>query len=226
MYVNLALVLLPLLTVISAIRIPLLQNATLIPISNASSAIIDNQTCDQCLCRMNSSYLALNCFPNNTCQFFSTYPRTYTIQSISQARLYFLQQILPDPSQCCIPNTSYLINKINAANWTSISVSGPRCIVLDNHGYLVTMSTTNKTILRLSPTNLTIVNQSAPLAYSGNMRTIAYYSGAYYVGFDNLIVVMNSNDFTILQNITASVIQGARDMMFLTRWTNICSYFY
>ena len=216
MSINSVLVLFLFLTVISAIRIPLLQNATLIPISNASSTIINNQTCDQCLCRMNSSHLALNCFPSNTCQFFSTYPRTYTIQSISQARLYFLQQILPDPSQqCCMPNTSYLMSKINTANGISVNMATPHCMVLDNDGYVVTVSAANNSFVRLYPRTLSIANQVALLSFPGSIRTVIYYNESYYIGFDNLIILMNATDFTVIENISASVPQGVRDMIFL-----------
>ena len=215
MSVNPVLVLLLLLTVISAIQIPFLENATLIAVSNSNSTIINNQICIQCLCALTSSYLALNCFPNNTCQFFSTYPRTYTVQTISQARLYFLQRALPNPSQCCMPNTSYLMDKIYAANWIAANLSGPRCMTFDNHGYLITISAINKTIVRLFPTNLTIVSQSAPVPSSGTIRTVVYYNEAYYVGFDTRIVVLNSSDFTVLRSITASVIQGVRDIMLI-----------
>ena len=72
-----------------------------------------NKTCNECVCMSNSSYIALNCFPNDTCEFFHTSSRTYQIQSSSQVDLYFLQQIFPNASQCCMSNASHLLNQIN-----------------------------------------------------------------------------------------------------------------
>ena len=177
--------------------------------------MITNRTCNQCLCLSNSSYMALNCFPNNTCQFFFTFSRTYTIQSTSQARLYFLQQIFPNASQCCISNTSYLLNKLNTTASIITQVFSPRCLVLDNNGYIVTVSQQNWTIVRLYATNLTVVKYPTPPTFPINPNTITYRSEAYYVGFDPYILVLSSSNFTVLHNITAPYLQGTRGMIFL-----------
>lgn len=138
-------------------QIPYIDNASFISISNSNSLLINNQTCEQCLCLTNVSYLALNCFPNNTCQFFLTYSRTYKIQSSLQTRLYFLQKIFPNTSQCCMPDTSYLMNRLRTAIPISINVSSSCCLILDNHGYLVTVSESNFTMIRFYSTSTTSI---------------------------------------------------------------------
>ncbi len=200
---------------VTTIQIPFIDNAIFIAMSNSSSTTIINQTCNQCLCQSNSSYIALNCFPNDTCQFFTTYPRTYRIQSISQARLYFLQQILPNESQCCMPNTSYLLNQLNTITPIFANVLAPRCIVLDNYGYIVTVSQVNYTIVRLYSTNLTVVNQPVSPIFTSVPMTIAYYDETYYVGFQFFILAIDSSNLGILSNITTPYLQGTRGMIFL-----------
>src|SRR5262249_6314519 len=140
---------------------------------------------------------------------------TYKIQLMSQARLYFLRQIFPNASQCCMPNTSYLLNELKTVSSISAYVANPRCIVFDNHGYLVTVSYTNNTIIRFYATNLTIVDQPIPPIFNDNPTNLAYYNETYYVGFSYYILVINSNNFTILNNITSSYLNGVRDMMFI-----------
>jgi hypothetical protein len=82
------------------------------------------------------SFVRFNWFPNNTCQLFYSFSVTYEIQSMPQAQLYFSQGILPNKSQYCMPNTNNLLNKLDTANKISANIPSPRCIVLDNHGYI------------------------------------------------------------------------------------------
>jgi hypothetical protein len=201
--------------VVNTIQIPFIDNVIFAAISNSSSTLITNRTCNQCLCMSYSSYMALNCFANNTCQLFSTFPRAYKLQSVSLARLYFVQQIFPNASQCCVSNTSYLLDKLNSTAAIYATVLQPRCIVFDNNGYLVTLSQANNTIVRLYPTNLTIVRQPSSPKFDTTPMTITYYNEAYYVGFDSFILVIDSSVFTILYNITAPYLDGTRGMIFL-----------
>ncbi|CAF1005513.1 unnamed protein product [Adineta steineri] len=199
-----------------ATKIPFINNTVFIPTSNTDITIITNQTCSQCLCFiLNSSYIALNCLPNDTCQFFNTFSRTYTIQTISQARLYFFQEIFPNASQCCISNTDYLINKLNTTTPIHANIPGPRCLVFDNNGYLVTVSWSINQIIRLYPTNLTIVSYPLSPRFNDSPQLITYHNEAYYVAFPYYIVAVDTNTLTILSNITAPNLSGTRGMMFL-----------
>jgi hypothetical protein len=133
------------------------------PLSKSNSTAIINGTCAQCLCMSSSPYLILNCFPNNTCQFFYNFSRTYKIQQIIDACLYFLQTIFPNASQCCMPDIDYLLNKLKTATPTYGSVLSPRCLALDDHGYLVTLSQVNNSIMRFNATNLSFMNRTTSL---------------------------------------------------------------
>ena len=191
----------------AAVQLPFLPNMTLVPESNSSSVTLINRSCDECLCESNASHSILNCFPNNTCQFFVDAPRTYKFQSILNGIVYFPRQILPNASQGCMPNTTDLLNRLNNATPTYAPVNGPRCLVMDNHGYLVTISYSNKSIVRFHPDNLTLVSPSPSLIFTHDPRSIAYNNGAYFVGFATYILVVDSNTMTQIHNISTPSIK-------------------
>jgi hypothetical protein len=124
--------------IIGAVQLPFLSNSTLVSQSNSTSVTLTNRSCDQCLCESNFPSI-LNCFPNNTCQLFVDAPLTYTLKPTPNALPFFPRRILPNASQCCMPNTTDLLNPSNNATPTYASVSVPRSLVMDNHGYLVTV---------------------------------------------------------------------------------------
>ncbi len=214
MSINIILTLTFLLVPISSDTIPYINGVIFAPASNSTSTTFINVTCNECLCMsLNSSDLLLNCMPNNTCQFFSTFPRTYNIQNVINASLYFLRGIFPDASQCCMPNLTYLLNKLQNATRTYANISNPRCLAIDNYGYLVTLSLGSSSLVRFNPTNMTLINEIFSLFDSP--YTLKYYNGNYYVGVGNEIVVVDSNNLTIQNNITAQNLSSTRDMMFL-----------
>ena len=200
---------------VTPIQIPVINNATFVAMSNSSTTIMTNKTCNECVCMSNSSYIALNCFPNDTCEFFHTFPRTYQIQSSSQVRLYFLQQIFPNASQCCMSNTSHILNQIHTVTPIYANVSGPRSLVFDNHGYLVAVSHRNFTIVRFYPANLTVVSNPVPPIFNSAPMSLTYSNEMYYVSLEYSILVIDSNNLTVLTTITTSDLNGARDVMFL-----------
>ncbi|CAF4405604.1 unnamed protein product, partial [Rotaria socialis] len=182
-------------TAVNSIMIPFINNATLISISNTSTA-------------------ALNFFSNNTCQFFNTFPLVYKIQLTLQAHLYFLQGVFPNKSQPCFSDTTCLLNRFNASNKIYTTVSYSRSMFIDNHGYLVTVSQGMSTLVRLYSGNLSVVSNPSCQPFNDMPYGIAYYNETYYVAFTNYILAIDSNNLTILQNITASYLNGARYMIF------------
>jgi hypothetical protein len=160
-----------------------------------------------------SAYLMLNCLLNNTCQFFSSFPRAYKIQKLINASLYFPQRIFPNASECCMPNLTYLLDKLQTATPIYGAVLSPRCLLFDNHGYAVTASKENNSIVRFDSTNLTLIGQTTGLFT--NLRTIGYYDENYYVGLLNSILVIDSNNLVVKNNITSSSLTETRDMMFM-----------
>ena len=196
-----------------AVRIPFIRNAIFIPLSSSNSTIITNYTCTQCLCMNFSSQLLLNCFPNNTCQFFSNFPQRYKIQQMDNATLYFPQGIFPNASQCCMPNLTHLLNRLRTTTPIYGRVNNPRCLAFDDHGYVVTNSYTEPTIIRFNSTDLRLIDITSGLFT--NSFSIQYYNGNYYVGLAERIVVISSSSLTIQNNITSINLNGVRDMMFL-----------
>ena len=107
--------------------VPYLQDVFLKPNGqeNANSTAMLDGTCDECLCKVFSDNVtidavALNCFPNNTCQLFSTLPVSYKLQASAGAQLHFLKGIFPSPSRCCMRNITELIDRLR--NTTPIQV--------------------------------------------------------------------------------------------------------
>ena len=199
-----------------AVQLPFLSNITLVPKSTSASVILTDRSCDDCLCEANF-YSILNCFPNNTCQFFVDAPRAYTLKPTPNALLYFPRQIVPNASQCCVPKRNQLVKRLENLALISSPVNGSRCLALDNHGYLVTVSHTDQTIVRFYANNLTQVDQSPPSLFSDSPLALTYHNEAYYVGFDYYILVVDSNNMTLMHNISTSALNGTRDIMFLNK---------
>ncbi|CAF2513314.1 unnamed protein product [Rotaria sp. Silwood2] len=195
---------------ISCIQIPFIQNVTLIPKYNWNSTTITNKTCEQCLCIATSIFVALNYFPNNTCQLFYTFPISYKIISTPQARLYFPQKIFPNATQCCMPNLGYLLDKLKNGTWTYVNVTSPRNILLDNNGYLVTVEMQPPKLDRFDPYNLTRISRT--VIPGSNAMTVAFINNTYFIGLTNgPIVAFINESLTVPNFINSPYIQGIRD---------------
>ena len=196
-------------------RIPYLSNVTFVAISNVSSVTLTYLTCDQCLCQSISSHLILNCFPDSSCQLFMSIPRTYRIKPALNALLYFPQGIIPNDSQCCMPNTSLLLDKLNTTTLTYANVSHSRCLLLDDQGYLVTVSYSEKNIVRFHSNNMTQISEPASPVFDDNPRGLSYSNGAYYVAYGSHISVVHTGNMTQLHSILTPELSGAQDMIFV-----------
>ena len=200
---------------INCSSVPFIRNVALVSRYESNSTIVTNSTIEQCLCLSASSFVAFNWYPNNTCQLFYSFPIRYTIQSTPKARLYFPQKIFPNASQCCMHDLSTLMNKYSTANRIAVNISTPRCLTLDNHGYLVTLSVTLRSIVRYYPNNLTVVTTPTPPTFTQDPNTIIYYDEEYYVGFETSISILSSNNFNTIRTITALAFSGVRDIGFV-----------
>ena len=111
-------------------------------------------------------------------------------------------------------NLTQLISQLSSATVRSVNVSKPRCLVIDNHGYLVTVEDGGILMNRFDPLTLTLVD-STNLTGSP-MTNIAYFREAYYIGRDpDKISIVDSNNLSTINIITAPQINGPRDMIFL-----------
>ena len=133
-------------SLVVCIQIPRIDNVSLIPITPTNFTTIFNSTCDQCICSALANHsAALNCFPNNnTCELFDRVPIRYRLQPVGQAQLYFPRGSLPNASQCCMPDLNELLKKLNNATKISVVQTGPRSLVVDDHGYIVTIQNWNQ----------------------------------------------------------------------------------
>jgi hypothetical protein len=202
-------------TLIKSINIPFINNTILQAGYPSNSTPLINGTCHQCLCISSLSYSALNCFPNSTCQLFSTFPPTYRIAETPGARLYFPRQTFPlNTSQCCMPNITDLLSKLNMVNMTLRNVTNPRQAIIDNHGYLVTAEEPTTSYLdRFDPTNLTRINHV--LLANPQSMAVTYFNGAYYIApYYSEMTVIDSENLTVLTNISTTT-YGIRDIIFL-----------
>ena len=200
----------------ASIQIPSINNVSLVSVYPINTTQMTNVTCRECLCSNSAiNALAINCFEfNQSCTFFTSFPRTYQIKSTAQARLYFPQQILPPSTQCCSPNLTDLIGKLTNASVRSVNTSKPRCLIVDNNNYLVTVEDRGNLLSRFHLINLTQVDQTN--ISGATFMSITYHQEAYFIGRnDDSVLVLNSNNLSILTTITSSNIRGIRDMIFL-----------
>ena len=202
-------------TVASSVKTPFIPNVILVPLSNSTSITLTNRTCDQCLCDSQASHAILNCFPNATCQFFVDAPRSYTVNSTPNAFLYFPRQVFPKASECWMPNTTSLLSQLNNAKPAYAFNTSPLCLLLDDHGYLVTLSQASWSILRFDPNNLTKIDLPASPTFPATPWSLAYNEGAYYVGFEYYIGVFSSSNMSLINTVTTAFLQGTRDISFL-----------
>ena len=107
------------------------------------------------------------------------------------------------------------MNRLTNITSTNGSVINPRCLVIDNHDYLITVSSTPKSIVRFHSNNLTQIDRSPSSLLHASPLALAYHNGAYYVAFDYYILVVDSNNMTLMHNISTSALNGTRDIMFL-----------
>jgi hypothetical protein len=198
---------------VNSIPIPFIQNVTLHTGYFENRSQLINGTCNKCLCMSPFSYSAINCYPNNTCQLFSTFPISYRIEATPGGRLYFPQQSFPNASQCCMPNINYLLNKLKMATMIFTSVLNPRDAVIDDYGYLVTVEVGGNTLDRFNPINLTEID-TVPLPNTQQM-SIAYFQDAYYIApLNGAMTVVDSENLTVLTSIPTQI-NGIPGIIFL-----------
>ena len=70
-------------------------------------------------------------------------------------------------------------------------------------------------IVRFHPSNLSEISQPPSPAFTNTPHSLIYRNRAYYVAFDNNILVLRSDNITLLHTISTSVLSGSRHMMFL-----------
>jgi hypothetical protein len=200
---------------VTPIQVAFIENVTLVPLSDYNNTVVANATCFECLCQLvSSSYAALNCLPNNTCSFFSIFPRRYQIQETLEATLYFPNQSIPEPSQCCMPDVSLLVSKLRNSTAIYTNIPSPRSLLLDNQDYLATVSYGGASLYLFNLSSLDRI--SFTYNFSSGPVANALQDGAYYVGVDNnYIAIVDSSSGVLLNIITSTLLNGPRGIIFL-----------
>ena len=203
-------------TAIATIKIPFVSNVTLVSKFPWGTTMLQNHTCSECLClTVLSNVTALNCFPNSTCQLFFTVPRSYKLQPTPRSILYFPNGILPNASQCCMPNLTYVIERLKNSTQQMTPTLGPRCLSLDDRNRLATVETSLAYVNLFDGTSLVNLSRTQPSTISV-YRSLAFHDGAYYIGMvnDNILVV-DSTNLSVQNTIVSAYLSGVRDMLFL-----------
>ena len=199
---------------INSILIRSIDNAFFAPISTSNFTMTYNRSKDECLCLAVPYYTMVNYFENGTCQIFITIPCAYQVQLKTQVHLYLFNESVSLTPQSCAADLALLIKKLNNAVPNDRSVAKPRCLVIDDHGYLVTVRNMQSLLDRYDPNNLTLIDQtplSTPYPF-----TITFHDGAYYIAtyFGNITVV-SSTTLTTINTISSSYINQPRDIIFV-----------
>ena len=215
--------LLALVVEIDGISLSYIQDVVLKPIGtqyvNKTTTI--NGTCDECKCKIfggNSSAnnVALNCFPNNTCQLFPTVPPSYKLQSSITARLYFGANMPPSTSQCCMPNITELISRLQNTTPTVVSFS----YALGAIGYdearpdrAVAIGSGTGDLYWFNPWNMSFIQSQT---INGRI-TIALYNGSMFTGIDNTprVNVFNDQSLACVNNKTYPSFNRVRKFLFM-----------
>ena len=198
------------------LQIPTIGNVSLVPRLPSNITTIINSTCDQCLClALERNAIAVNCFlSNDTCQLFDSLPKSYRLRPVSQSILSFPRGSLPPPGQCCMTDFGLLRASLLNATVVSVNVSSPRCILIDDQDRLVNVENGGTYLNRFHPDNLTLIDRT--LLPGSTTTTIAYHQGAYFIGKDdNTILIVNSDNLSTINVLTAPNMSSPRDMIFL-----------
>lgn len=215
---------------INGTAIPSIENVILRPLNenDLNDMMRFNTTCDRCLCDFftnysNQSFLALNCFNNHTCQFFSKFPKTYRLQPMNQSSLYFLKNIFPNASSCCMSSISDLISRLKSA--TPIVVNLPfqpssmsyeeqnpsEIALIGRHGaWVYWLNASNLQFIR----NNSIVNTSL---------TFAAYNQSIYTVVENspLMTVYNRQSNAVITTVTHPTFSRVRKFIFTNDGRNM-----
>lgn len=131
-----------------------------------------------------------------------------------QSRLYLFDPLFDPVQPGCSISGTVLIRKVNTSVSISITPTGSRCLLIDDHGYLVTVLTPSSIIERYEPTTLTLIDRIS--VTSSTAMSLSFFHGAYFVGLaSNNITVINSTSLTVINVISSTYLQNPRDMIFL-----------
>ena len=208
---------------VHTVSIPNIENVFLEPIgfSKPNTTILFNTTCQQCLCfyfdgSRNNTYLALNCFSNDTCQYFNTFPTSYKLTSSLGAKLYFLQNIFPNISTCCRQNITDVLSRLQSVTPKKINLTfTPYAFGYDVNqpNVAVVIGSTVGHLYWFNPFNLAFIRNDS----IWTSTTVALYNSSLFTSLNGIamVYVLNSQTMTQITNITYPNLSGTRKYIFL-----------
>ena len=209
--------------------IPYIQDFLLLPTGtgNGNNATTFNKTCDECLCQAfganaSTEYLALNCFANQTCQLFTSFPISYKMQDSVGAQLYFLQGSFPSPSQGCMPNITELIDRLKNATPIVVPLSfTPSTFGYDeaNPNEAVVIAGYAGDLYWFNPIDMSFL-RSQTISFR---ETIAIHNNTILTGIDGdpNVHVLDKQTLAPLANITYPSLIQVRKFLFLNNGQTI-----
>lgn len=197
-----------LITQVSSISIPFIKDVFLQTFPNPYITVRLNSSCEECLCQEftssnNSDGFALNCFSNRTCQFFPTFPETYKIQLSAGSRLYFLQNQFPNASQCCMPNITDLLTRLqNAVPIVMNLTFQPGALGYDE----------------ARPYEAAVAGWGVPILYWFNPFTMTFIQN-FLIGISYSLAIYNNQTFTSVMGVPAIQIRDSQTNNYLKNVT-------
>ena len=208
---------------IHALRLSYIQDVFLVPVGiyNPNQTTTINGTCDECECKIfdgknSTNNVALNCFSNDTCQVFSTFPLSYKLRSSAATRLYFLQGIYPNASQCCMPNITELVDRLKNATPITVSLSfAPSAFGYDETRphRAVAIGRSSGDLYWFNPWNMSFIqNQTIH-----GERAIELRNNSIFTTIDSskTVIVLNEQTLASVTNITNPSFNKVRMFLFM-----------
>lgn len=207
----------------TSVSIPFVSDHFLRPSSHwtGNTTIRLNKTCDQCLCdhftgSLSGNNLALNCFPNGTCEYFERFPKSYQVKGSSGATLYYLQGLLPHASKCCAPNITEILNGLKSATSRTLNLTfEPASFGFDQRKIdeAIVIAWTGNTLVSFNPFNLTITRNS-PILTGQN---VALDNGAISTSNnpDPVIFVLDQQNMSVIANMTYPTLKQTSKYIFV-----------
>ena len=199
---------------IESVSISFIVDVVLEPECQSNYTVIHNQSIEQCICSAYPEFIGMNWYGNNSCLLFYNFPTKYSLKPTISGRLYFIREIFPSESECCVPPLTDLLRKLNNSTRISSNIPSVRNLIEDNFGYIVTLRTNPATLYRYHPQNLSLIDNL--YLGGGSVYTIGFTNNTYFVGFGNgPITAIDSTTLIPIGNTTSPSLQVVRSIIFL-----------
>ena len=211
---------------INSIEIATIRDVYFNPIGDQFSPTVTKHfhstNCQECLCdywsnRNTISYLLMNCFPNGTCQYFSTFPTVYSYETLIGTKIYFLENVYPQQGSCCSSNFNDIFQRIKTRVPKQMDLDlSPGSFGYDpkqNQSQAIVIDLFSNNFVRFNPFTL----EKQENEFIPTTTTISLYKNLIFSALSGYptIYVFNSSTMNILVNITYPTLSQTRKFLFL-----------